>query len=297
MAKSDIEQLEIKYTFEYKHLLDLLANVLYVNKDLSVNDSFKYKRLEDAHLLTYKFFCHALTVLYLSKGTKQELQSLKWDVVDFASVDVLTRAAFEAFLVFHHVFYEPTQTEEKDYRYLAFKAEGILNKQYITKLIGTKKENNELMKEKREIEKYLLENEIFRNFKDARRKDVFKGSGMWRWEHNRHLSWRDIGVAAGLSKFLADYVYHHLCATAHSSSIGVYQTVPTLDKREEKHIYSGTAAIMNIVIANLIKEYCGLFSKSQEILYKNTEVSDMVKQWIQRGQTLDKLMGIGNDKV
>lgn len=128
MVGLDTEQLEMDIKQEYVRLLDLLVRVLRANKGLSVSDG---ESLLDAYGLAFKFFCHALTVFYLSRGTNQELPSRKWHYVDFASIDVITRAALEAFLVFHYVFYASATAEEKDYRYLAYRAEGIDDKQSI----------------------------------------------------------------------------------------------------------------------------------------------------------------------
>lgn len=297
MARLDIEQLERDFKQQYEMLLDLLARVMYANKDLSVSDVSGDKRLEDAHLLAFKFFGHALTVLYLSQGTNQELSSLKWHSVDFASLDVITRAALEAVLIFHHVFYASTEPEEKDYRYWAYKTEGIANRQSIMAFAGTEKERQQLAVEKKELDDRLESNQIFQNLSPGQKRRVFEGYGMWRLKPatGKPLSWRDIGIEAGFSKVLAQHIYSLLSASAHSSSIGVRQTFPTLNKGEEEHLYSGTVAIMNIVTANLIREYCELFSRAQAVLSKDSEVSKIVEQWIKRGRKLDKLMGIGQE--
>lgn len=297
MTQLDMEQLEKNFKQQYVILLDLLARVIYANKDLTVGDVDDGERLEDAHGLAFKFFGHALSVLYLSYGTNQELPSSKWHTVDFASIDVITRAALEAFLIFHHVFYASTEPEEKDYRYLAYRAEGLVNRQNIIESTGNEEEKRGILVEKKELGDKLESTPIFKNLSPKRKREIFGGNSMWRLnpDNKRRLSWRVIGTKAGFSKFLANYVYNFLCASAHSTRIGVRQTFPTLNKREEEHLYAGTVAIMNIITANLIREYCELFSRAQTVLNGDSEGSNLMKQWVQSGLGLDRLMDIGQE--
>ncbi len=294
MEQIEIEQLEKDFKQEYVRLLDMLVKVIYANRDLSVSDINDGERLESAHALASKFFGHALTVLYLSYGTNQELPSLKWHSVDFASIDVITRAALEAFLIFHHVFYASAEPEEKNYRYWTYRAEGMANRQSIGAFAGTKKERQQFEEEKKGLAARLESNQIFQSLSTKQKGQVFEGNGMWRWkpDNKKRLAWRAIGIEAGFGKVLANNIYNILCGAAHSTSIGVRQTFPTLNKRGEEHLYAGTVAIMNIVTANLIQEYCELFSGVGTISSKDIRESKLVNKWIQRGRTLDKLMGV-----
>jgi len=297
MEQIDMKQLEKDFKQQYERLLDVLFQVMYANRELSLSDISDGERLESAHTLAFKFYCHALTLLYLSNGTNQELPSLKWAYVDFASIDVITRAALEAFLIFHHVFFVSVEQEEKDYRYLAYEADGMADRQSMIAFIGVEKEKQRLAAENKELSDKLALNQIFQSLSPSQKRKVFEGKGMWRLNPitKNLLSWRDIGLKAGFSKFLASYIYSFLCASAHSTGIGIRQTFPTLNKREEEHLYAGTVAIMNVVTANLIREYCELFSKAQAVLGADSEGSSLVEEWIQSGRRLDKLMGTGQE--
>ena len=111
MAQLDMEQFRMRIKQGHVKLLDLLARVIDANKGFTTSDISDGERLLDAHYLANKFIDHAFTVLYLSRGTKvQDIPSFKFSFIDSASIDVLTRAAMEAFLVFHYVFFSP-QTE------------------------------------------------------------------------------------------------------------------------------------------------------------------------------------------
>ncbi len=111
----------------YVMLLDLLAKANYSVEGLSISDTTERERLFIAHWLAHKFIGHALAVLNLSRGYKvEELPSFQpVNFTDSWSINVLTRAAMEAFLIFQYVFFAPTTTEEKEYRYWAYKAAGL----------------------------------------------------------------------------------------------------------------------------------------------------------------------------
>jgi hypothetical protein len=95
---------------EFLVLLDLLAQVINAVKVSSIDDPNERDRLTSAHNLANRFFQYALTMLHLcdDKNVENPPPSFRdTKVLDPASIDILTRAAMEAFLVFHYVFYSP----------------------------------------------------------------------------------------------------------------------------------------------------------------------------------------------
>ncbi len=282
---------------DYVTLLDLLARANNANEGLSVNNTSDYERLLDAHRLTNKLFGHALTVLYLLRCTHvQDLPSFKsskLSFVDSASIDVLTRATMEAFLVFHYVFYAPTTAEEKDYRYQAYKAAGLAERQNFPTITeeGRQALDNDKI-ELDELREKLRSNAVFQSLKDRQKRQIFEGKGNWRWKPDcsKHISWRDIALDAGFSEMLASHMYRHLAGYAHSSRSSVLQMTQALLNKENQQC-NLSVSTMNIVIANMIREYCALFPWAQDVLTKDLEGSNLVKQYIQIGRELDKYMG------
>lgn len=77
-------------------------------------------RLLEAEGLCKKFMGHAASALCLFgsttlPGVKVTDKGIRF--FDPGSINVLGRAALEAFLVFHYVFIEPRSDDEKDFRY------------------------------------------------------------------------------------------------------------------------------------------------------------------------------------
>jgi len=287
MAQLEMEQFKLKIKQDYEKLLALLSRVLAADNYLSFGDADDNERLSIARGLTNKFIEHAVTILHLSRGTSLDLPSFKYRLVDCASVDVLARASLEAFLVFHYVFYAPTTKEGKNYRYWAYKAAGIAERENAP--ASTKEYRQKQAEEKKELNKLrerLKSNTVFQSLTDNQKKQILRG----RW---KLPSWREIAIDAGVSEMIASHMYSSLAGCAHSSMLSVVQMVEAHRDREEEELVNSSMGFMNSVIANMIREYCGLFSKAQEILSKDHEGSYIVDWWIQVDHGLDEFTNIG----
>lgn len=295
MAKKDTNHKE-----EYVILLDLLAKANNSVEESSISDDSERERLFDAHNLANKFIGHALTILHLLNDTHvlvlPSFPPIRIISVVSASIVVLTRTTMEAFLTFHYVFFAPRTKEEKDYRYLCHKAAGIVERQNLPE--GTHEQEQQRADEKKALEQFcdkLESNVVFQNLTEKQKASFFAGKepNMWRWNPNtkKFLSWEDIGIDAGLSKMIATHMYRYIAGYAHSGSLSVLQTTQILINKEPQILIPLSINTMNIIIANMIHEYCGLFPKAQDILTKDLGGNNLVEQYIQIGYGLDKYMG------
>ena len=293
-------QPEINKKIVYVTLVDLLARVNNANEDLSFNTISDKERMRDAHWLANKVMGHALTILHLLDDANVQslvtLQPFKLIFVVSASIDVLTRAAMEAFLVFHYVFYAPTTMEEKNYRYWVYRAAGIAERQNLPETAYAHKQTK--AEDKKELDKLhdkLKSNAVFQSLTTKQKTRFFEGKerNLWRWKPDvkKVLSWSDIAIDAGFSKMLASHIYRYLSGSAHSSSLSILRMAQALINKEPEKLIQGSINTMNIVIANMIREYCALFPRAQDVLTKDLEGSNLVKQYIQIGRELDKYMG------
>jgi len=284
MTQSELEQFRLKIKQDYVRLLDLLCRVLRESSPLSTTDLEDRERLSIAQGLIDKFVNHAVTLLYLSHGTKQDLSSFKFDsyLYDFASIDVLTRVLLEACLTFHYVFYTPQTKEEKDYRYWAYKAAGIAERQNFPASTGEFREK--LAAEREELDELrskLESNAVFQSLTNNQKKRILKGE--WRLK-----SWREIAIDAGFSRILASDMYRSLSGQAHSSFLSVLQSLEIQKTKKQEETIISSMGITNPLIASMVREYCWLFPKVQDVLSKDSEGSDIVNWWIQIDRTLDE---------
>jgi hypothetical protein len=297
MTQSDFEQFYAQFNIQskqaYKKLLNVLAQVMRVSSPLPNTGVDNRERLSVAQGLSNKFIEHAITILYLSRGTNLELPSFRFSFVDFVSMDVLTRASFEAFLTFHYVFYSPQTKDEADYRYWMYKAAGALERHdFPTVIKEFEKTRVEDKKELVLLREKLESNTVFQSLTGTQRTRFFEGKelNLWRWDANTRkvLSWREIAIHAKLGEILASHVYRLLAGRAHSSFLSVLQSLETRKTESQEEDIIITTSIINTVTANMIREYCYLFPKAQELLSKDREGSAIVNWWILMGRTLDE---------
>jgi len=252
-------------------LLDLFVRVLEANKGTATDREWY------AEGLANKFFDHAFFVLYLSQSPNTlDFSSRAIKISGVASIDVLTRATFEAFLTFHYVFYTPKTEEDRNNSYWAYKLAGLKDRQDFPAVTDNQKKV--LANDKKAIEELsdkLQSNAKFRDLTAGQKK-----KGNWRLK-----SWRKIAEGAGLSKILASDMYSHLCGFAHSSSLSVLQIKQAYKKHEEKLLIEPSIIVINILAANMISEYCELFTQSNNVLNEDQEGMNLVDLWIQIGRS------------
>jgi len=254
-------------------LLDLLGRVLDANKGAATDREWY------AEGLANKFFDHAFFALYLSQSPNTlDFPSRVIKLSGVASIDVLTRATFEAFLTFHYVFYTPKTVEDQNYRYWAYRLAGHMERQNMPEY--TDRHKQKLLDDKKAIEDFrnkLNSNPIFERLPQAQKNRVLKGN----WKLS---SWGDIAKEAKLSRMLALDMYSHLCGYAHSSSLSVLQIKQAYEKHEEELLIEPSKIVVSIVAANMILEYCELFKLSKNVLNQDQEGMKLVDLWAKLGR-------------
>ena len=253
-------------------LLDLLGKALGANRGTATD------RERCAEGLANKFFNHAFFVLYLARGgSSLEFPSGTITISGVASVDVLTRAAFEAFLTFHYVFYTPKTEEDRNCKYWAYKLAGLVDRRDSP---ATSERHKEVLTKDKEVigelSHELHSNTEFQSLSDGQQKEILKG----RW---RLRPWRAVAEDAGLDKMLAVHMYSHLSGFAHSSSLSVLQAKLAYKKHEETQLIEPLMTVINILTANMIHEYCELFAPSTKALESDQKGLRLVDWWMKIG--------------
>ncbi len=251
---------------ELQVLIDILAQVISVVTVSSVADLTERERKTDAHNLANRFIQYTMTVLHLCNDRNSVNLPSFGDirVLDPASIDILARAAMEAFLVFHHIYYSPSTGDEGEFRYRTYKVIGLAERQGLPE--GTFEHQKQKDEEKKRIEGIIgsLEaNPIFKNLTQRQKKGIATGHqrDLWRWDSNtnRILFWSEIAVDAGLSKMMAQRMYSYLSGHAHSGSLSVLQTQQAVVRKEVEKLITPSLDTTKILTANMINEYTAIF--------------------------------------
>lgn len=269
---------------EYVKLLDVLYRVV---QALEGEPLDRDRRYYDVEGLATKFFMHAASALYLYRGTiitDRVLTSRGINFGDMASMYVLVRAAIETFLTFHYIFIAPSSDEERDFRYLSWKAAGFADRQRFP--ILSARGEKVLDDDRRlldELHNQLQSNPVFQQLSSKEQTRILKG----RWK--RH-SWKQIGRSTGLAGAYAETMYEILSGYAHSSSLSVLQIKQTDSREEQRKMMEAPIATVKIAMANVIDGYCTLFPKAKEALLADHEGKALTEIWLEVGrQELERI--------
>jgi len=252
-------------------LLNSLFQVINANKGPARIEQQWY-----AHNLANKFANHCFFAIYLSYNRNQlQLSGKLFELSGLPSIEILTRAAIEAFLTFHYIFYSPVNDEERDYKYWAYRLAGHSERKNMPIISPESKQkfaedNKAIM----DFSAKLASNSYFNCLTSRQRKKILKGD--WRLP-----SWKDIALDANLSKMIALY-YGHLCGSAHSSSLSVLQMAQAHQKQEQHVLIVPSIYTVNIVCSNFIKEYCTIFPKCRILL--DNDDNKLIAFWIHLGK-------------
>lgn len=260
---------------EYIKLLSVLLQVGEANKGLPAGED---DRILDAEGLAQKVIFHASSVLYLSRSTT--LREIGASFFDSASINVLGRAALEAFLVFHYIFVAPKSDYEKDFRYFSWLlADFLMRQSYPAQSPQGKKILEGERTRIEELRTHLRNNPCLKNLTPAQQKGLLS-RGNWRLQR-----WTDIALAAGLNEMQARAFYRHLSSYAHAGSLSVLQLRQASTANDQRSLYFATIGLVMITMAYMVKAYCAVFPKSQAALQENQTGALLVDQWVQIGTT------------
>jgi hypothetical protein len=194
---------------------------------------------------------------------------------------VVARAAFETFLVFHHIFLAPAGEEERHYRYLSWKAAGLAERQQFP--VPTQEHQEKLGEERRvlqDLHSKLWSNVFFQlEVQEEHKEKVLRGE--WRLK-----SWREIAQIAGLTRVLSLDMYRYLCEYSHSGFVSVSQIEQALHKSEQPHLIEPAMITVAIAAANLIHGYGELFPVTKQALAADTAGHEVVAKWVAIGRRL-----------
>jgi hypothetical protein len=209
--------------------------------------------------LLMKVHLHATSAFYLSRGIpgSSSQRPVQFDV---ASVFVLCRAAFEAFLTFHHVFAEPESQDDRDCRHLGWRLASLLRRQvYHVKQPESLAKLDQERKDIAQIETRLASNPAYLALKTGAR-DRLRRDG-------RTEGWRAIAQSAGLSDVNAKDWYDFVCGHAHSGASSIWQILQAGEVDAHQLMKTGIGVNLS-VMALMLDAFVRVFPESSPFLTK-----------------------------
>ncbi|MCX6006904.1 MAG: hypothetical protein NTZ34_06545 [Chloroflexi bacterium] len=269
-----MEQKNMDYADICDRLLRILHSVVEPTMNLNVDE---YTMESHARGLATKYYNHAITIRVLSNYDKDKnVPYLPATTSAFSSIQVLTRAALETFLVFHHIFVAPDTLDEVRFRFSAYALAGCMER-------GTPifySEDYPIGEEGKAAWRFnndLRQNSIFKSKDMKNQRRIL--SGKW-----RIAGWKDIAKRANLSEFISSSMYEYLCGYAHSGSLSVRQTQIIQNLGQQHSNIDSMLLLVDICCANMITNYCDLFPSVKPILLDQPQAEPFVNLWIRAGR-------------
>jgi hypothetical protein len=272
-----------------KRLITILFDILDIDKAEYFSNQEQY-----AYNLVSKFLSHASTIFLLIKlETEKNKPNLPVEVSFLASVDILVRASFEAYLTFYHLFIDSQEVEEKEFRYFRYVYSGYLERTNIYKndLVYSKHENiieNDRRTAGR-LYQSLIKNNSFRKLSPKERRTILDGK--WRLG-----DWTDIAFKAGFSDKISIFVYKYLCGYAHSASLSVRQLKTILALGQQYNSIDSLIVLLNICMAKMIQAYVKVFP-STLVYFNDLESIEFINLWSKQANPNDSSSNESPEKL
>lgn len=234
--------------------------------------------LYDAEGLGKKILNHITTARFLFEGYKfKNFQP----VIDFSSIIVLTRAAFENYLTFHYLFVAPNNEEEKRFRFLAWVIGGLDRTKYKPAFEEDIKKWEEEVQMIEEMRKKIEDNAFFKGLHVNNQKQVLNGK--WRLP-----GWFELATDAGFNETFFRQQYMFLCAYAHSNRQSVLQIQQLRTLNDQREMVQGSIGILTVILAKYTYDYVQIMPTLKEKVNLNAPEYMLIRDYKQIGELLGR---------
>lgn len=253
-----------------------LTQILSAVIDTNAGRPIDSPRIASAEGLAVKFAAHCISIQYLIRGTR--LPEIHADFTDPASVNVIVRAAVESVLTFYYLFVSGSSEDELNFRHDTWVLADLQNRQEFH--VFSEEGKLQLAREKEQITKLdekLRANPCLKAISDKQQKALLRDR---KW---RLAGWAKIGLDMGLDEYHAKMFYSYLCSHAHSGYLSVLQVQQARTAADQKMLVNGSAGVLAIALAHMIKLYVKVFPQCAAALKQIPDAEQTIQIWISIG--------------
>jgi hypothetical protein len=208
----------MSYSSDYPVLLNLFVRLIPSQDGKKIAPADEWQN--DAQVLAIKLFQHLVCMQRTAAITKIDVVGFPtMSFIDHASAKVVTRAAFETYLVFFYLYGSLSRDPSLcEFRHKTWKLGGLTDRQKIYTKVDAYLAK--LTVERAQIDALILELKAsphLASYSDKQRKGLLEGH----WRTGK--SWQDLGKGAGFHPRYFSDIYTHLCGYSHSSYISALQ--------------------------------------------------------------------------
>jgi len=239
--------------------------------------------------LVTKLLFHCASAFYLRSATDISHLGLRVPkpqvFLDFPSILVLERSAYEALLVFHSIFVSPKDKDEEDFKYYIWR---LLEPLHLQRIEFKDPEYKNKQVELKPIIDYhktkLKNNKVFLGFNQKLRGKILDGelgSNFLRTENNKFTiaRWSNLAEEIGIRRKCGKDRYRFLCDYAHSGSWVIDQIISAMSEKEKREFISVSLRQMMIIMSFMLNKYVVKFPSAKIVIEKNKELKSTVQFW------------------
>jgi uncharacterized protein DUF5677 len=274
-GRIDRMEKKIKFTGGNAHLIKNEEYLLLLKALLAVGDVVKdYAPNEDeiwldAEGLMAKFVQHVRSIYYLSKSVK--ITEISANFYDAASINALSRVAIETYLVFHYIYIDPRDDEERECRHLCWKlASMLLLEELFVQSHPNIKIPCKIKDEKNELLLKMMANKYVEKLKTGQIKSLLRMK-------RAVPPYRKLGQVAGLSFIHRDLYYRYTNEHVHSGRHSAVQVHSADNAEGQKQLFQAAITHIRMCMACMVVDYANLFSHPDNFLDKDEKMKLVVK--------------------
>ncbi len=272
------------YNTEYASLLELFIKLVesQAGREIKPNEVW----LNDAQVLATKLFKHlvAMQTLHLGTTVRRDNET-DFTFVDHGSIKVVTRAAFETYLVFFYL-YGNSDRALSEFRHKTWHLGGLIDRQKFHASSSQARET--LIDEKEQIDKLKSEVTNSTQICDYTGKQIKRLlGGEWRIGSG----WLDLGISAGFHKEYFKNIYGYLCGYSHSSYLSALQIGQAQSIEDQKMLSEAMLGVGVVVMAHFTFSYSNTFSTANNVLLANPAAKSIAEKWKFGPEDMSKIYG------
>jgi len=255
----------------YSVLLNLYVNLVNSQARKTIDPNNEWHN--NAQGLSIKLFRHLVSMRAVA-----DVATVKYNgapiatFLDNASVVVITRAAWETYLVFYYI-YGGSDSALSEFRHKTWCLGGLTDRQQFH---ASKRESLEtLAREKIDIEQ--LKSEIAKapevvDYTSKQQRKLLEGE----WKIGK--GWNDLAINAGFHKQYFENVYSYLCGGSHSNYISVLQ-VNQASMQDQQMLAEAPLGIGLLLMAHFAFTYSAFFPSARAVLDSDVQGKRAAETW------------------
>lgn len=266
-----------------RNIDSLLNDLIETNKVIiSLNDSFYLDKIEipiwkqHLEILLLKYSFHSFSLVKLLEGTTvTDFYNVEKKFPDIPSIRIILRSIIENYLIIKHLFFDPKNDCEGEFRYYLYEWSGLIARQRLNIHAEEYRLKSEQEKKQiKEIEMLIGENLYFKSLDSKIQKEILRS------KKAKEYSWDNLLDDSGID-FIKP-IWKLYSNTAHSEFLGAIQFRGYLKSTSddlENEIWTNISSALqiNTVLISTIKEK---FPNTKSIFDNFTlELSTKIKLW------------------